>query len=56
MIIIYLAASIVGSILTAAMYIEHGLLFGLLTAPFGGAVYVLAAALVALPSAAPSPG
>jgi hypothetical protein len=56
MIIIYLAASLIGSILTAAMYIEHGLLFGLLAAPFGGAVYLLAAALLALPSAVPSPG
>jgi hypothetical protein len=56
MLIIYLAALIVGSNLTAAMYIEHGLLFGLLTAPFGGAVYLIAAALLGLPSTAPSPG
>jgi len=48
MIIIYMAASIIGGTATAALVGQHSLLLGLLAAPLGGSLSALAAIPLAL--------
>ena len=56
MIIIYMAASIIGGTVTAALAGQQGLLFGLLAAPLGGSLSALAVAPLALGRSAKSEG
>ena len=53
MLILYAAASILGGTATAALVAPHGLLLGLLAAPFGGSLAALAVARLALPNSSP---
>ena len=48
MIIVYMAASIIGGAATATLVGQHSLLLGLLAAPLGGSLAALVAAPLAL--------
>jgi hypothetical protein len=50
MVVAYMVASIIGGGATAALVGQHSLLLGLLAAPLGGSVSVLAASVLALRS------
>jgi hypothetical protein len=46
MMIIYVAASIIGGVTTASLFGQRDLLMGMLSGPFGGSLLAVAAALV----------